>query len=237
MNGPHALLALQARDTELDQLRFRRTHLPARTQLDEVTRRQRALEAEGATATAERDVLLSRQAECEADLVDTERRLVDLDRQMRSGSITASRDLQAMAAQVASMKRRQSDIEDAELEVMEALEPAERKVAELETQWAELEAQAIDLRGQVAEAEVAIDAEIETVTVARAAAAAEVPGALLATYERLRTRLGGVGAAQLVGSSCGGCHLTLSASEVDRIHRAEPDEIVTCEQCGRILIP
>jgi predicted nucleic acid-binding Zn-ribbon protein len=45
-----------------------------------------------------------------------------------------------------------------------------------------------------------------------------------------------VGAARVVGSSCGGCHLTLPATELDRIRRAEPDALVTCDQCGRILV-
>ena len=129
MDDARALLTLQERDTELDQLRFRKHHLPARAELDAVLARQRAVEAAGATATAERDELARRQAEMETDLGNTEKRLADLDRQMRSGSITASRDLQAMAEQVASMKRRQSDIEDAELAIMEALEPIDATLA------------------------------------------------------------------------------------------------------------
>jgi hypothetical protein len=56
------------------------------------------------------------------------------------------------------------------------------------------------------------------------------------TYERLRQRLGGVAVALLVGSSCGGCHLTLAAGEIDAIRRLPPDALVTCAQCGRILV-
>jgi len=66
--------------------------------------------------------------------------------------------------------------------------------------------------------------------------AAQVPAELLARYERLRAKLAGTGAARLVGESCGGCHLTLPAMEVDRIRRAPPDEVLTCDQCGRILV-
>lgn len=236
MDDTRALLSLQERDTELDQLRFRKLHLPARAELEAVLARQRSIEAAGAAATAERDELARRQAELETDLTNTEKRLADIDRQMRSGSVTASRDLQAMAEQVASMKRRQSDIEDADLEVMEALEPVDAKLADLQAQWAALEADAVRLRGEVAEAEVAVDTDIVKVEDSRQAAIAAVPPALLATYERLRQRLGGIGVAPLVGASCGGCHLTLSASELDRIRRLPADEVVTCDQCGRILV-
>lgn len=236
MDGAHVLLIVQARDTELDQLRFRRAHLPARVGLDAVLSEQSGVEAEGSLVSAERDQLAARQAELESDLGHTEKRLGDLDRQMRSGSITASRDLLAMAEQVASMKRRQSDIEDSEIEVLEMLEPLEARIADLQHQWARLEAEAVGLRAELAEAEVAVADEIQAVSAARDAAATSVDGPLLAAYERLRTRLGGVGAAPLVGTSCGGCHLVLSASELDRVRRAEPDEVVTCEQCGRILV-
>ena len=237
MDTMHALLAVQDLDTQGDQLRHRRAHLPERARLDEVVTELAVVEAAGASTTAERDDLARRQADLEAELAEIERRMGDLDRRMRSGTITAPRDLQAMAAQIDAMKRRRSDLEDAELEIMEAIDPLEATVAELQDRWAGLDHEAAELRVTVADAERAIDAELAGVLEARRAGAEAVPTALLATYERLRQRLGGVGAAPLVGASCGGCHLTLSAGALDRIRRLPPDEVATCEQCGRILVP
>jgi predicted nucleic acid-binding Zn-ribbon protein len=236
VDGLHALLAVQELDTQADQLRHRRGHLPERARLDEVTTELAAVESAGAAASAQRDDLRRRQAALEADLADVERRMTDLDRQMRSGMVTAPRDLQAMSAQIEAMKRRRSDLEDAELEVLEALDPVEASVTELEERWAVLDREASELREIVAGAEVGIDADLAAVVAARRDAAAPIPAELMASYERLRQRLGGVGAAALVGASCGGCHLTLSAGELDRIRRLPPDAMVTCEQCGRILI-
>jgi predicted nucleic acid-binding Zn-ribbon protein len=232
----HALLVVQERDTTADQLRHRRAHLPERAHLDATLSELTAVEGEGAALTVERDELARRQAELEAEVGALEKRSVDLDQRMRSGSVTASRELTAMSEQIQALKRRRSDLEDAELEVMEALEPLETRVADLQTRWAALDGQATRLRAEVAEAEVALDADLEQVNAERAGSAASLPPDLLATYERLRRRLGGVGAAPLVGASCGGCHLTLSASELDRIRRLPPDAVATCEQCGRILV-
>ena len=61
-------------------------------------------------------------------------------------------------------------------------------------------------------------------------------GGQFVTYERLRAKLGGVGAARLVGPRCSGCHLTLPATELDRLRKGSPDALVFCDQCGRILI-
>ncbi|MDQ1445435.1 MAG: C4-type zinc ribbon domain, partial [Acidimicrobiaceae bacterium] len=44
------------------------------------------------------------------------------------------------------------------------------------------------------------------------------------------------GAAKLVGSNCSGCHLSLPATELDRIRHGSPDQVVFCDQCGRILV-
>ena len=49
-------------------------------------------------------------------------------------------------------------------------------------------------------------------------------------------RFDGVAVARLVGSHCDGCHLTLPAMELDRIRHLPEGELVTCEQCGRILV-
>ena len=236
MDGLHGLLAVQELDTQADQLRHRRAHLPERMRLDEVAAELAAVEAAGAAASSERDELGRRQAELEAELADLERRLTELDRRMRSGAVSNPRDLQAMAAQIEAMKRRRSDLEDSELEVLEALDPVDARVAELQDQWVVLDREAGELRAAVSAADAAIDAELGTVLAKRSETAAPVPVDLMTTYERLRQRLGGVGAAALVGSSCSGCHLTLSAAELDRIRRLPPDAVVTCEQCGRILV-
>jgi len=232
----HALLAVQEHDTQADQLRHRRAHLPERARLDTVTAELATIETDGASVTAERDELARRQAELESELSEIERRIAELDRRMRSGTVTAARDLQAMAAQLESMRRRRSDLEDAELEVLDALDPLEKRVAELQDHWGVLDREATDLRTEIRAQEEVIDVQLREVLEARRAEAAPVPPELMATYERLRQRLGGVGAAPLVGASCGGCHLTMSAADLDRIRRLPPDAIATCEQCGRILV-
>ena len=68
------------------------------------------------------------------------------------------------------------------------------------------------------------------------AVAASIPQDLLDRYDKLRRQFDGVAIAPLVGSSCGGCHLTLSAMEVDRIKHQPPDALIYCEECGRILV-
>ncbi|HEX9969733.1 MAG TPA: C4-type zinc ribbon domain-containing protein [Acidimicrobiales bacterium] len=227
---------MQDRDTAVDQLEHRKAHLPERAELSVVEARIAEIEAALSDAGARRDVVAQRQERLEQETGHVESRIAEIEKRMYSGIVSASRELQAMAAEVEALKARRSSLEDDVLAAMEEAEPLDEERSGLLAQRAALDADAERLRAAIAEAEVAIDADLAVEREARAAAQADVPVDLLATYEKLRAKLGGVGAARLVGSSCSGCHLTLPATELDRIKRASVDALVFCDQCGRILV-
>jgi uncharacterized protein len=230
------LLELQDHDTAIDQLRHRRSSLPERAALHAVDEQHAALAAGAQDVQGQRDELGGRQANLEEQIEASKRRRSELEQRMFGGQVTAARDLQAMDDEVRHLNRHVSDLEDREIEVMEALEPLDADLKTSGAEQAALEARGDELQAAITSAEAEIDGEIAGQITARAEAAATVPGELLAAYERLRTKLGGTGAARLVGNSCGGCHLTLPAMEVDRIRKAAADAVITCDQCGRILV-
>ena len=236
MSSLEGLIAVQERDTEIDQLRHRRATLPSRALLAELEQATGVLKARATGLGAERDGIEERRAELEKEVSELEQRLKDLDRRMRSGEVTATRELTAMVEQSESLKRRRSDLEDIELELMVQLEPLDAELADIAGRQAELSGRMDAARIELAQAESDIDRDLATAVAGREGSAAGMPDDLMATYERLRQRLGGIGAARLVGSSCSGCHLVLSATEVDRIRREPPDALIVCEQCGRILV-
>jgi uncharacterized protein len=230
------LLVVQDHDTVLNQLRHRRSTLPEMAELAGVEGRLVALEAGAAEVQVERDDLGIRQAALEEQIEVSRARRSELERRMYGGQVSASRDLQAMDDEVSHLKRRIAELEDREIEVMEALEPIDGALQAAEGERQALRSDRDRLQGAIAGAVARIDTDIVTQSEERQAAAATVPADLLARYERLRATLGGTGAARLVSGSCSGCHLTLPAMEVDRIRKAPPDEVITCDQCGRILV-
>ena len=185
---------------------------------------------------ARRDAVGERQSQLEEEVGSLDARVQEIERRLYSGTVSASRELQAMSTEVTSVKRHRSALEDEVLVAMEEGEPLSRQVQTLEAERDQLDVESEGLRTALVEAEVAIDAETEVELAARASAAEVVPAELMRTYERLRDSLGGVGAARLVGSSCSGCHLVLPAAEVARVKREPPDALVFCDQCGRILV-
>ena len=230
------LLAVQDLDLTLDQLRHRRAHLPERGELAAVEVQRKGLAVELEAAISARDEVAARQAGFEKDIAASEKRIAEIDKRMYSGEVTASKDLQAMATEIEHIKSRVSTLEDSALEAMDEREPLDATVAELQARDAGLVELGERLRAAIAEAETAIDAEVSAEEAQRATAATAVPAELLAEYERLRGRLGGIGAARLEHGTCMGCRMKLPASELDRLKHQPPDALVHCDQCGRILV-
>lgn len=231
-----ALLDVQEHDTAIDRLHHRRAHLPEREELTGVERRIAGVCGQRAEVQARRDQVLERQASLESGITVAGERIKEIEGRLYSGQVSATRDILAMQAEVDSLKARRSSLEDDLLASMEEDEPLAAQVAAFEAEEGGLRAAAERLRRVIVDAEREIDAEIAAEQEARAAGASGVPESLIATYERLRTKLGGVGAARLVGPSCSGCHLVLPVQEVARIKREPPDALVLCDQCGRILV-
>lgn len=137
---------------------------------------------------------------------------------------------------MASLAKRQGDLEDVVLEVMERREAAQERVKELTGRVESVQAKVNDAAARRDAATEAIDAEVATVTKERELVAATIPDALLKLYDKLRVQQGGVGAARLYQRRCEGCRLELNITEVNEVRAAAADEVVRCENCRRILV-
>jgi predicted nucleic acid-binding Zn-ribbon protein len=230
-----SLLAVQEHDTTADQLVHRRRTLPARAELDQAMTQISAIEAQMAEVEARRHELAKAQQRLEDDISSISEKAVQHDKALYSGTISNPRELQAMQDEIAALRRRISQLEDQDLELMEQIEPLDADISRLALERAALDESGSSLRAQIAEDEVAIDAELAGVKAERDAIAADVDGTLLEEYEALRPKMGGIAIARLVGGSCGGCHLALSAVEVARLKKLPPEEPAWCEECGRLL--
>ncbi len=232
----HILLEVQGLDTQADQLTRRRSTLPQRAELVSMVADVSDLEVRRSTTGTRASELRRDQERLEDEVATLEAKAAGTDRQLYSGTVTAPRELQALQDEAASLRRRIGALEDQLLVVMEDLEPVAAEVEELDAALAAAAARADGLRAALAADGRTIDDELAQVAASRAALADDVPPDLLARYERIRTRTGGVGIARLDGHRCTGCHLELPNREVDELRRAPADQVVLHEECGRILV-
>jgi hypothetical protein len=196
-----------------------------------------SLEAEEALLLARRSELVSTQKELESQIAVVNERRGAVEQRMYAARGSSTRDLQAMDDEVRHLAQRQSELEELELVAMVEQDPIDAELSGLVARKSPIEEKVNVLRAEVAMSQTEIDAGLATAVTARAAEASHLPAALSDRYEMLRARLKGTGAARLIGHKCDGCHLELSAVEVERIRGLPFDTVVTCDQCGRILVP
>ena len=153
---------------------------------------------------------------------------------MFSGSISNPKELGALQAEVAMLKRKKGELEDELLEVMLQKDQAGETVARLDGERKEAAAEAEALTAKVGQLTSEIDAELTTHRAARDEIAATLPEDLLKLYDQLRTAKAGVGAAALEGGTCQGCHTKLPAKEIE--HLRAQGGVQRCDNCRRILV-
>jgi uncharacterized protein len=231
------VLVVQDLDTLITQLTHRRATLAERVGLTALASELTALAVEEAESTARRAELVAAQKELETQIAVINERRSGIEQRMYAARGSSTRDLQAMDEEVRHLNQRRGELEEEELVAMVDQEPIDAALAALAERREPIEAKAVVLRAEVAESQRAIDGELAVATAERAIEAGQLPAALSERYEALRARMKGTGAARLIGHRCDGCHLELSPVEVERIRAATPDTVVTCDQCGRILVP
>lgn len=236
MTALDQLLEVQKHDTTADQLRHRRANLAERANLDECRAALATTEEDLAETTEERTEIAEDVKHIEGEVTSLDQRAKEVDHLLHSGAVAAPRELKALQDEIASLERRKRMLEDEELDLMERAEPLDATLEELGARKSQLEQRATELEQELSGAEAAVDEEIAEVEQRRDELVADIPADLLTTYDRLRSQLAGVAVAKLNGSTCGGCFLSLSAVEVDRIKKQPADAVINCEECGRILV-
>ncbi|WP_405090668.1 C4-type zinc ribbon domain-containing protein [Micromonospora sp. NBC_01392] len=228
------LLDLQAIDTTLAQLAHRRRSLPERAELEALARELSALEDERVRAQVAVDDLDRDIARLEKDVDQVRARKSKDEARLASGNGPA-RELEALQHELVSLNRRQSDLEDAELELMEQRETAQGVLDGIESRIAEARERraATEQRRDDALAEIAKEEEFKRTS--RQPLAGDLPADLVTLYDKIREDTG-MGAALLTGGRCGGCRLELSGADLARIRKSDPDDVVRCEECRRIMV-
>lgn len=211
-------------------------HLPETKELEVLAAERSEVESQAGDAQIRVDDLTREQKKADADVEQVKaRRARDQDR-MDRGLVSNPKDLARMQEELVSLARRISDLEDTELDVMERLEEAQQERSQLADRLAAIDARTDELTASRDAGAGETTAELASTTDKREAAASELPPDLLALYDRIRGKKGGVGAAALRQRRCGGCRMEVNASDLGVIAKAPPDEVIRCEDCGRILV-
>ncbi|MFJ7627155.1 zinc ribbon domain-containing protein [Streptomyces sp. NPDC097595] len=230
------LLDVQALDQRLSQLAHRRTSLPEHAEIESLTADLAQLRDLLVASTTEESDTAREQTKAEQDVDQVRQRAARDQQRLDSGAVTSPKDLESLQREITSLAKRQGDLEDIVLEVMERRESAQERVTELTDRVAAVQAKVDDATARRDAATQELDAEAATVTKEREVVAGSVPADLLKLYDKLRAQQGGVGAARLYQRRCEGCRLELNITEINDVKAASPDTVLRCENCRRILV-
>jgi len=228
------LLDVQAIDTALAQLAHRRKSLPELAELDRLAREVAALDDERVRAQVAVDDLDRDITRMEKD-VEQVRVRADRDRSRLDVGTGPAKELEALQHELATLTRRQGELEDAELELMEEREQAQATLDDVAARLATARGQRADTEERRDQSLSEMDKDREWKSASRVPLVADLPVELVQLYEKVREATG-IGAAMLRAGRCEGCRLELSGSERSRVKAAAPDEVIRCEECRRILV-
>ena len=167
--------------------------------------------------------------------IDAVRAREDRDRALLAGGTVNSKQMTDLEHELDTLQRRQTTLEDELLELMER-----REAVELDGQHAAVElAKAEEALPDAANRRDHALADLETVWARRTADRARlVPGFPRAAAGPVRAGPQEPGDRRGTAASrrCGACRIEMDRSAISRITGTAADEVVTCEECGAIMV-
>ncbi|MGH2724791.1 MAG: zinc ribbon domain-containing protein [Actinomycetota bacterium] len=228
------ILELQELDLKVDRLNARRRDLEGGREAREARQRMEEVEGRVGSLRLELDGVTREETRLEAEVASLEAKISAEERRMYDGSVAHPKELEALQAEVASLRNRKSRVEDEVLARMERREEMDGRLPALEGELVAVRERLAEVEASAEREMTEIDASLTSLRAERVALTAELDDELLELYEDLRPQKKGVGAAALRDGVCQGCHQKLSALELDRIKKTEG--IRRCEYCRRILV-
>jgi predicted nucleic acid-binding Zn-ribbon protein len=223
------LLILQDRDQKIRQIQIEIKTLP---------QQRKNLEAQLAASAASLESLKHRARQLEID-----RKKLELDVGTRQNSISRLKtqqyetrkndEFQAMGHEIERYEKEIVQLEDQELELMEQ---ADKLKSEISAQEKTAVAGRDSVNRQLADLDQkakTLGAQLGDLAKEREQLAATIDEDVLYRYERLFSSKGDAAVVAVEHGVCTGCHMKVTTQTAVRAKSG--NEIVSCEQCGRIL--
>jgi predicted nucleic acid-binding Zn-ribbon protein len=229
MNPAQLLLRYQAQVERERALREVISRLESRLAADpEVVSLEEALQE----SQSAQDAAAARLRESDHAREDHRSKLRSREKELMSGRIRNPTELMQMSDEVAHMKARFADEEEAELRLMEDAEATDEAVRAASATLEEARTRSRAEEPELKEDLEAAKAELAEVEGERDSIWAEVPPAAQAAYSRTRPQ---PPVARVLNNQCTACRVTVTSSGM-QVLRKGLDELVHCENCGRILV-
>jgi len=223
------LLVLQDREQKIRQIHI---------EIETVPLQRKSLAAQLAASMAGVEALKQKSRRVEMD-----RKKLELDVGTRAETISRLKtqqyqtrkndEFQAIGHEIERYENEISKIEDDELELMVQADKIKIDLTEEEKKAVAVKESIGRQTADLDEKSKALESRVEELTRERAELAGKIDEDLLARFERLFKSKGDAVVVALEHEVCTGCHMKVTAQTAHRVKAGR--EIVSCENCGRIL--
>ncbi len=223
------LMSLQTIDRELRELEESLSSVAGR--VEELRRECQEYQAELDRLTAEEQESGLARRRLEKELAEGEARIRN--KRMRLNQVRNDKEMQALAAEVESLKENNQRLEADMLAQMEGAEPRGPRIEELqqlvEQKVAEVAAVEKEIAAQMEDLKVSISKQ----RVDRDLMARDIAAPLLQRYQMIFSRRGGIAVIEAKGGTCQGCRMRLPPQLYNELQKHL--QIHYCPNCSRIL--
>ncbi len=153
---------------------------------------------------------------------------------MYGGKIGNVKELEQMQRRMDHLAAEKEGLEEKIITHMETIEELEELIKDNRSSLKDLEKELTLTEEKLAEEIGALQAELNHLAEKRAALASHVSERHLERYTNMRERHGGIALASAGSDICGACRVFISSAL--RGHLYNPDAMVYCENCGRLLV-
>ena len=223
------LLILQDRQQKIRQIQ---------TEIETVPLRRKTLETQLAASASAVDALKQKARQVEVD-----RKKLELDVGTRTESISRLKtqqyqtrkndEFQALGHEIERYENEIRKIEDEELELMVQADKVRADLNEEEKSAAVVKESIARQTSDLDEKSKALQSRFEELTKEREELAGKIDEDLLALFERIFKSKGDAAIVAIEHGVCTGCHMKVTSATA--AHARAGKEIVSCENCGRIL--
>jgi predicted nucleic acid-binding Zn-ribbon protein len=171
-----------------------------------------------------------KRSENDLELVETR---IAKDKQ-RLSTTSSSKDAQGIEHELTTLAKRKSELEDAELGIMEELDKVRAELSAAESAKSAAENELSSLRASLSSETTELDSKRAELVAKRVALVGLIDGELALAYQRKADRSVAVG--KLTGRECGACRLSITATNLEEIVALPADEISECPNCQAYLV-
>ena len=207
-------------------------------EIETIPLRRKSLEAQLSASASAVDVLKNKTRQIEVD-----RKKLELDVGTRTESIARLKtqqyqtrkndEFQALGHEIERYENEIGKIEDEELELMIQADKFKIDLVEEEKKAAGVKESIARQTADLDEKSKALESRLEDLTRERAELARKIDEDLLGLFERLFTSKGDAAIVAIEHGVCTGCHMKVTSATAASARAGK--EIVSCENCGRIL--